>query len=629
MDIFNVIIGTAGHIDHGKSSIVRKLTGINPDRLKEEKERGLTIDLGFAPLALPNGKKVGIIDVPGHEKFIKNMVAGATGIDYVVLVIAADDGVMPQTQEHLEIMELLGIKKGLVAISKVDLVDEELLMLVEEDIREFLQDSFLQEAPICKISATSGSGWDEFCEILFREVQNLTPRSLEGIFRMPIQRVFTSHGHGTVATGIPMAGSVAIGDEVEILPQGILTKVKKIHAYGQDIKTANAGHSTALNLKDVNYQQIKRGNVVSVPGYLKSVPFIEGKFWYSKNHKRHLQHMTPIRFHCGTAEIMGHVSVLGQASLAPGEQGFIQVRLEENVVVAPGDPFILRLSSPMITIGGGVVIDAGHKKLKPFRAQISALQNKSSSIQSDIALVEMRFKEGRICRADEIRKKCLLEEVSFQKIIEELRDKEVIVAVSANPQRYIHGEILAERCTEILDVIRQYLKKNKFKLYMSILDLRNLSKTDSVELDFCLQKMPEVKVEKNKISLKSHQVKLKPAEEEYVNNVEDKFASALFSPPSKKDVLESSQLKNREALVEFLVEKNVLVPITHEIYFHISAIEKAENFIRETIAQNGELISADFRDQIKTSRKFAIPLLDYFDKVGLTVRKDNSRVLKK
>lgn len=629
MDIFNVIIGTAGHIDHGKSSIVRKLTGINPDRLKEEKERGLTIDLGFAPLTLPNGKKVGLIDVPGHEKFIKNMVAGATGIDYVVLVIAADDGVMPQTQEHLEIMELLGIKKGLVAISKIDLVDEELLMLVEEDIRDFLQDSFLQDAPICKISAATGTGWDDFCEILFREVQNLTPRSLEGIFRMPIQRVFTSHGHGTVATGIPMAGSIEIGDEVEILPQGILAKVKKIHAYGQDIKKANAGHSSALNLKDVNYQQIKRGNVVSVPGYLKSVPFIEGKFLYLKSHKRHLQHMTPIRFHCGTAEVMGHVSVLGQTSLAPGEQGFIQVRLEEEVVVAPGDPFILRLSSPMITIGGGVVIDSGHKKLKPFRAQISELQSKSSSIQSESSLVEMRFKEGRICRADAVRKKCLLEEESFAKIIDDLCSSKVLVEVSTNPPRYIHSEVLAARRSEILDVMREYLKKNKYKLHMSILDLRNLSKADALELDFCLQEMREVKVEKNKVTLKSHQVKMKPAEEEYVNQVESQFAKGLFSPPSKKDVLENSSLKNKELLVEFLVEKGTLVPVTHEIYFHVSAIEQAEKFIRDTIEKNGELISSDFRDQIKTSRKFAIPLLDYFDKVGLTVRKDNSRVLKK
>ncbi|WP_372368773.1 selenocysteine-specific translation elongation factor [Candidatus Uabimicrobium sp. HlEnr_7] len=629
MDIFNVIIGTAGHIDHGKSSIVKKLTGINPDRLKEEKERGLTIDLGFAPLTLPNQKKVGLVDVPGHEKFIKNMVAGATGIDYVVLVIAADDGVMPQTEEHLEIMKLLGIKKGLIVISKIDLVDEELLMLVEEDIREFLEGSFLENASLCKVSSMTGEGWEPFCETLFREIQDLKPRSLDGIFRMPIQRVFTSHGHGTIATGIPIAGTIKLGDEVEILPQGISAKIKKIHAYGQDIESARAGHSTALNLKDVNYQQIKRGNVISIPGYLKSVPFVEGEFLYLKIHKRNLQHMTPIRFHCGTTETMGHVSILGKEYLSPGETGFIQVRLEEEIVVAPGDPFIIRLSSPMITIGGGVILDAGHKKIKQFRASIDSLKSKSSSIQNDRTLVEMRFKEAQISRIDDVQKKCLLDSGTFQNIIDQLHQEKILVQVSSNPPRYIHAEILNQKCAMVEDTIRHYLKNLKYKLYISILDLRNLTKANALELDFYLKHLPQAKVEKGKVRLKNHQVKLKPAEEKFLNDTEEKFTQSLFSPPSKKDILQSNDLKNKEQILNFLLEKDILVAINQDIYFHTSAIAQAEKFIRDTITEQGELISAEFRDKIQTSRKFAIPLLDYFDKIGLTVRKDNSRVLKK
>lgn len=369
-EIFNIVIGTAGHIDHGKSSLVEILTGVNPDRLKEEKERGLTIDLGFAPLSLPNGKKVGIIDVPGHEKFIKNMVAGASGIDFVILVIACDDSVMPQTREHLEIMQILGIKSGLIALTKIDLVDDDLALLAKEEIQEFLQGTFLENSPILPISSVTQKGFKEFKSVLFKNLQEVTPKTNHGIFRMPIQRVFSKHGHGTVITGIPVSGEVREGDTLEVLPSKAKGRVKKIQAYGTSVKKGGAGHSTALNIKDIDYKKIHRGDVIASPGFFEAVHFIEAKFQYLHTIKTPLLHMTPIRFHTGTLEEMGKVAIIGQEKLMPGETGYIQIRLENPVAVATGDRFVVRLSSPMITIGGGVIIGIGEKNSSDLKTKL-------------------------------------------------------------------------------------------------------------------------------------------------------------------------------------------------------------------------------------------------------------------
>ena len=352
MEIQPIVIGTAGHIDHGKSTLVRALTGIDPDRLKEEKARGLTIDLGFAPLTLPDGRLVGIIDVPGHERFIKNMVAGASGIDLVVLVVAADDGVMPQTREHLSIMGLLGVKRGMIVLTKIDIVDEEMVELAEEDVRETVAGTFLEDAPLYRVSAISGEGFEPFKDALFAAAGKVEPRAADGVFRMPIQRVFTAKGFGTIVTGIPLSGSVKVGDTLEVLPGGMKGKVRGIQAYKQKWESARAGHSTAINLSDVSHKEVKRGCVASEPGFYRAARLIGARLTMLAHLDRPLQNRAAIRLHTGTIEAVGEVILLDAVELQPGETGLVQIRLEEPVVCAPGDAFILRLASPLMSLGG-------------------------------------------------------------------------------------------------------------------------------------------------------------------------------------------------------------------------------------------------------------------------------------
>ena len=310
MEIQPIVIGTAGHIDHGKSSLVRALTGVDPDRLKEEKARGLTIDLGFAPLELPDGRLVGIVDVPGHERFIRNMVAGASGIDLVVLVVAADDGVMPQTREHLSIMGLLGVGRGLLVLNKCDLVDEEMIELAELDVRETVAGTFLEGAPLFRLSATNGDGVEAFREALFAAAAEVEPRSAEGVFRMPVQRVFSSRGFGTVVTGIPVSGAVGVGDALEVLPGGLRGKARGLQAYKQKTERARAGHSTAINLSDVGQDEVQRGQVVATPGYFRAVRMLGARLTALPDLERAVENRMRVRLHTGTAEVLGEVVLL-------------------------------------------------------------------------------------------------------------------------------------------------------------------------------------------------------------------------------------------------------------------------------------------------------------------------------
>ena len=635
-EIFNVIVGTAGHIDHGKSSVVRKLTSIDPDRLKEEKERGLTIDLGFAPFVLPDKRQVGIIDVPGHEKFIKNMVAGASGIDFVLLVVASDDGIMPQTREHLEIMKLLDLNRGMVALTKIDLVDTDLVTLAIEELQEFLADTFLAGTPICPLSTVTGQGFEEFRQTFIRQIQSLSPHSAEGIFRMPIQRVFSSHGHGTVITGIPVSGQINIGDEVEILPQGNCGRIKKIQAYGQDVKCAQAGHSTALNVKDIDYKKIRRGQVIAAPGYLKGTRFIEAKFKYLEGFKRPLKHLTPVRFHTGTLEEIGKIAVLGQEAIEPGAEGYIQIRLESSVVTVPEDRFILRLSSPMITIGGGVIIGAGSNKLKRFRPKIiSDLEQKENSlgdIQQKLKLLLLQA-PNFILKEEELYLASLQEKHTFKDILQKLLKERHVVAISVNPPRYIHPDTIVRLEQQLLQIMHKFFEENPYKLRVACLQLRSLLPMDNTLQEFLLDQLKEQqKIEwvNNEVNIYGRTPALSPDELELTHKIEAIFKNANFAPPSLRELPELLGNLSREwlALVELLQEKNVLVKVAKDIYFHAAMIDTAKTLIVETIKQQGELVSADFRDKLQTTRKYVIPLLEYFDKAGITVRKGNARVLR-
>ena len=373
-EIVSVVVGTAGHIDHGKSSLVRRLTGIDPDRLQEEQAREMTIDLGFAPFHLPDGRRVGLIDVPGHERFVKNMVAGATGIDLVVLVVAADDGVMPQTREHLEILTLLGVEAGMVAITKIDLpgVDDELVEILELELEDLLEGTFLAGAPIRALDSLSGRGFEAFQQTLFSLIEaraEAREAARGGAYRQPIQRVFSARGFGTILTGVPLSGEVAPGDKVEVITSTAVLpgRVRGLQAYGATVERARAGHSTAVNVADVDFKQVHRGDTIAAPGVFRAHPMFEARLELLASQSKPLEQRQLVRVHVGTAEVLGEVVLLDATSLDPGERALAQLRLRAPVVALPGDRFVLRRSSPLETLGGGVILGRSRWRLKAFR----------------------------------------------------------------------------------------------------------------------------------------------------------------------------------------------------------------------------------------------------------------------
>ena len=368
------ILGTAGHIDHGKT-LVKALTGIDTDRLKEEKERGITIELGFAHLTLPGGKVLGIVDVPGHEKFVKNMVAGATGIDLVALVIAADEGVMPQTREHLEICQLLKIRHGIVVLTKIDMVDEEWLELVREDVREYLSKTFLASAPIVEVSAITGQGIDNLVQVLDKVFQKLPEKEAGHIFRLPIDRVFTMRGFGTVITGTTVSGQIRIGDEVTFYPQGIESKVRGIQVYNREVNEVHAGLRTAINLQGVEKAAIERGNVLASKDSLKTTHMIEVHLELLPSAPRKFKNRAKVRFHSGTCEIISTLVLLDRDELSPGQTCYAQIRLEEPTAVLRNDHYVLRSYSPVQTIGGGEILKrpAGQEE-KVFGSRVGGIE---------------------------------------------------------------------------------------------------------------------------------------------------------------------------------------------------------------------------------------------------------------
>ncbi len=361
----HIVLGTAGHVDHGKTALIKRLTGVDTDRLKEEKRRGITIELGFASLTLPDGRTLGVVDVPGHERFVRHMVAGAAGIDLVVMVIAADEGVMPQTREHLQICTLLGIKKGFVALTKIDMVDQEWLMLVREDVREFLQGTFLEGMPVVPVSSLTGEGFPELVETIARVADDLEAAADVGLFRLPVDRVFTMKGFGTVVTGTLISGRVAIGEEVEVSPVGLRAKVRGLQVHNRAVESAEAGQRTAVNLQGVDRAVIERGYLLAAPDALVASQRLDCVYRHLAGAGRNLKNRTLVRFHTGTSEVMARIILLDRNELEPGGEGYCQIVLEAPLAAVAGDRFVVRSSSPVTTIGGGTIVDplpAKHKR---------------------------------------------------------------------------------------------------------------------------------------------------------------------------------------------------------------------------------------------------------------------------
>ncbi|MFO0984115.1 MAG: selenocysteine-specific translation elongation factor [Planctomycetota bacterium] len=631
--IFNVIIGTAGHIDHGKSTLVQKLTGIHPDRLKEEQERGMTIDLGFAPYRTRQGKSVGIIDVPGHERFVKNMVAGATSVDIVLLVIAADDGVMPQTREHLEIMGLLGIARGLIVLTKRDLVDADYLALAIEDVRDLVKGTFLASAPILPISNTTGEGLDQLQEALEQMIAATPQRTGEGLFRMPVQRVFSAKGHGTVLTGVPVSGRVTVGDTVEVLPLGRQGRVRGIQAYKLDRTQAIAGHSTALNLAEIDFHQVERGATVAAPGYFRAERLFEGRMRYLENGQRPLRPRSQIRFHVGTAEILGVLTLLDKDQLMPGEDGLVQIALEDPVVAVAGDRFLVRLPSPMETIGGGVILGESRRRLKRLKAHvIDLVKEKEDALTDEDHKVIVALKEAQYqpLAAAQIAIQCKRPRDEIESRLERLVAAGVLRMVSK--QGYLTRESFAAAVRRVLAAVAAFHAHHPLRKWMELRDLRGETRLPDATLLEAIEAATEsgslIAEKGGRVRSAAFTPQLNEKQELLLELLRASYATADVNPPSVSEVASKVARRSVVELIRLLVEEGELVKVG-EHFFHRTAIERVERMLIEDGRKHGgEVNIPSLRDVLQTSRKYMIPLLEHFDGVGLTVRRGDRRILR-
>ena len=635
--IFNIVIGTAGHIDHGKSTMVQRLTGIDPDRLPEEKSRGLTIDLGFAPLTLRNGMRVGIVDVPGHEKLIKNMVAGATGIDLVLLVIAADDGVMPQTREHLTIMQILGLRHGLVVINKVDAVEADFVELVEDEVRETLKGTFLEDSAVVKVSSITGDGFEELEEHLNTLVEKVRPRQVEGVFRMPVQRVFSPRGFGTVVTGIPVTGSAQLGDTLEIVPIGEKGRVRGIQAYKEQAETARAGHSAAINLSDIDYREVHRGMVLTQPGYFTGAKMFEARLHYLPGNHRVLKHQTTIRLHVGTAELIGKVYLLERKILEPGEESYVQFRFEEPVVAAPGDRYVLRLHSPMETIGGGEIIDSSKYRLKTGKDFIlDTLRSKNDALaDSRDFLLHQLNKAGfnSVSEADLARQAGLTNEDALQ-LLESLVEESLACRTSRGAQLISAAQPQTAREAAV-KVATTYFEQNPRKRLLEKAVLRQKIDCSDVFLQELVARMEadgEVQSAKTgHLKWRDLGPRLSAGEEKNIEEITRACLDGGATPPSPGGLASDRGWNPAKTtdLFDLLDEEGVLQKIADGIYFHREAIEEIRRIMREYLEENGQITAGDAKNLIGSTRKYSIPLLEQLDREGFTVRKGDYRMLKK
>ena len=643
--IATCVVGTAGHIDHGKSSLVRALTGRDPDRLKEEQERGLTIDLGFAPLQLPDGRLVGMIDVPGHERFVKNMVAGATGIDVVLLVVAADDGVMPQTREHLEILGLLGLKLGIVVITKIDMpgVDQDLLDLLEAELQELLQGTFLAGAPCVRVSSHTGEGLDRLRAEIARAVDAVERRPEGGAFRMPIQRVFSAQGFGTILTGVPLEGALAVGDEVEVIgrdghPQR--GKVRGLQAYGSKVERVRAGHSSALNVTDVDRAKIERGDTVGTPGIFAASEMFEVRLSYLQSQPRPLRPRETVRLHVGTSEVLGEVILLEHKQLEPGQSGLVQVRLRHPVVASAGDRFVLRLHSPMVTIGGGTIIGASRWRLKPFKEFVlERLGQKEQVLGAAEERLILELDDARDPpRVDELVPRLERPKKELVEQLEALRREGRVVEVSAGKGQpaFVTAARFAQAGERIAAALAAFHAEHPVRAGCARAELRTRSGLPEglflTALEH-LQGQAQVRPAGRDWALGTHAPVWSEPAAAYRDALAALFLERAWQPPTREQAEAelAPDLAPEEAqdVFQALVEQGALVLVGEEgLAFHRERYQAAQDLVRREIQAKGSLAAGAFKDLLDTSRRYAIPLLEHFDETGLTRRQGDVRVLR-
>lgn len=632
----HIIVGTAGHVDHGKTLLTKALTGIDTDRLSEEKDRGITIDLGFANLPNEEGLDISIIDVPGHERFIHNMLAGIGGIDIVLLIVAADEGIMPQTREHFEIVKMLGIKKGMVAITKTDMVeDEDWLLMVEEEIRELTKGTFLEDCAIHKVSSVTKEGLKALRKDIIEMAKTVEERRHEpALMRFPVDRVFIIEGFGTVVTGTLKEGSVKVGDELEIYPQNMKTKVRNIQVHGEKVEQAFAGQRVAMNLLNVKKEEIHRGDIIARPDALQTTMMVDVELELFKSADRVLKSDSRVHLSHGPAEIIAKVVLLDKEVLEPGEKAYAQLRLEEETALKKDDRFIVRFYSPVITIGGGVVLDALPPKHKRYKPEIlDALDQKS--VGDEKTVVEQTLLENKVQMLNEreLTSKLGFTKAQWHDNVEKLIDEGQALRLSEDMVFHVDTiKWIEEWAQEILDRYHEKnpliegMPKEEFRHRLSMYARINDDKIRDLLIDYMLRE-DVMKDLTTRIEMADFEIEVDEKQQEKIQKTEEAFKKNRFEFPTVEEIMKNVPGIDRHIL-EALVAQGKLVKLTDEYWIHRDLLEEAKTFTLNTIDEQGVIALGDFRDHFDTSRKYAIMVLDYFDSKGWTVLKDGVRTRK-
>ena len=626
------VIGTAGHVDHGKSSLVQAITGINPDRLAEEQRRQMTIDLGFAWLTLPDGESVGIVDVPGHRDFIENMLAGAGGIDAVLFVVAADEGVMPQTREHLSILDLLDIQKGIIAITKTDIVDDEWLNLVEEDVSKLVSVSSLGQSPIVRVSAKTGEGLDDLVTSLQNILKEIPRRKDRGAPRLPIDRVFTIAGFGTVVTGTLLDGTFAVGDSVEIQPSGAKGRIRGLQTHKEKLDHALQGSRVAVNISGIEVEDVERGEVVIRPGSYKSTTMVDVHFRLLADADHGMRHNQEVKLYAGAAQRIAKVRLLGSDKINPGDEGWLQLLLSAPITLIRGDRFILRRPSPSSTLGGGVVADA-HPKRRHRLKDHAVIEQLEAFLRGTPANVLQRTLEGigPVPLSTALNEAGISDDEAEGAIRELLQDGELI-SLNEKESSVEASSIVMDKNTwlTLLERIRKYLtdyhKANPLKIGMPIEELRSKMGMETKLATFLLEqavKDETVVINSGYVSLIDHSVQLDDDEKKLVDRLLLKFDSNPYAPPSLKETTQEIG----DDLVRFLLESGSLMQVSEDVIFKMDIYDGMVDQVKEELKESGTLTVADVRDKFQTSRKYALALMEHLDAVGVTVREGDLRRL--
>lgn len=632
--VLSLTIGTAGHIDHGKTALVKLLTGHDPDTLPEERSRGMTINLGFAAFTLPDGRRVGIVDVPGHERFLHNMLAGATGIDMVLLVIAADDGIMPQTTEHFHVVRLLGIASGAIVISKTDLVNPARVAAVTEDARRLVAGSPLQDAPLIPVSTRTGAGLDDLRRALIAQADRFVRPVSDAPFRMPVERVVSLKGIGAIVAGVPRSGSVRVGDTVELLPAATLKKVKGIRFFDQEVETGYAGQLLALRLSDVDGGEIRRGALVAAPGYFAPARLLNARFLAMPQLDRPLASRIAIRLHVGTSEVAGRLVLPTVATLDANQETYVQFQLDEPVVAAPGDFCLARIPSPARIIGGGTIVSADTRRLRRrWTGWLDAVREQDRARNDPAAALTLVLRQtgNNPLTLPELARRALLEETAARPVLDDLVKSGA--AIACGNSRYLSSAALAEACNGILTALSRMHDDTPLAVGFQKAAILAATKLHALIVDKGIESLiRDAKLEPDTVGyhLPGRTPRLSAVKARLAGQIVELYEKARFAAPRVEELpaLLGVPAPVIGPVFHYLLQTGMLVRVDAAIVLHRDWIEDCRRRLTERLLAHGSIDAGGFRDMMGTTRKYAIPLLEYWDRQGLTRREGDIRKLK-